>query len=164
MCEQKKVGFLAAFAQCGTVTHAAKAAKIHASTHTQWLKTDPEYRKRFLGARRESNEVLEREARRRAIEGTMRLKYHGDKPVIDPRTGEPYLELVYSDLLLIFLLKGSMPQKYRERHETKLTVQNAPNIAGADALEAARRAYNAVYGTETNAVTEAIGNGGIRNN
>ena len=37
--------------------------------------------------------------------------------MIDPRTKQPYLELDYSDTLLIFLLKGLRPQKYRERYE-----------------------------------------------
>ena len=58
---------------------------------------------------------LEREADRRAAEGVPRLKFdkHG-RPLIDPRTGEPYVELEYSDQLLMFRLKRLDPEGYRE--------------------------------------------------
>jgi hypothetical protein len=39
------------------------------------------------------------------------------KPIVHPVTHEPYYELEYSDTLLIFLLKGIRPEKYRERFE-----------------------------------------------
>ena len=36
----KKRGFLAAFAECGSVSTAAEEAKIHWSTHYKWLKEE----------------------------------------------------------------------------------------------------------------------------
>jgi hypothetical protein len=43
--------------------------------------------------------------------------------VIDPETNKPvtvpYVEHEYSDTLLIFLLKGARPEKYRERADVR---------------------------------------------
>ena len=61
-----------------------------------------------------ATEVLEAEARRRAVTGVRRLKFDKGQAIIDPETGEPYVELDYSDVLLIFLLKARAPEKYRE--------------------------------------------------
>jgi hypothetical protein len=52
---------------------------------------------------------LEQEARRRAHDGVRKPVYQGGK-----RVG--YIQ-EYSDTLLIFLLKGLRPEKYRERFE-----------------------------------------------
>jgi len=48
-------------------------------------------------------------------EGVRRLKFHQGKPVIDPETGKPYYEHVYSDLLLIFRLKAPFNETSRRR-------------------------------------------------
>ncbi len=55
------------------------------------------------------------EARRRAIGEVVKLKLHNGQPIIDPRTGELYLEHAYSDKLLALLLKGADPAKYGNR-------------------------------------------------
>lgn len=58
-----------------------------------------------------SMDLLEEEARRRALEGV-------EEPVF--YQGESCgLVRKYSDTLLIFLLKGGRPEKFRERHEVK---------------------------------------------
>lgn len=60
---------------------------------------------------------FEAEAKRRAIDGMVRFKFkRNGEPLLDPRTNQPYYELDYSDTLLIFMLKGMRPQKYRENH------------------------------------------------
>ena len=43
--------------------------------------------------------------------------------VMNPETGETehYAEREYSDLLTIFLLKGAMPEKYRERRGVEVS-------------------------------------------
>ena len=50
----KKDAFLAAYAQCGNVTTAAKAAGCARRTHYDWLKEDPDYPARFAQAREEA--------------------------------------------------------------------------------------------------------------
>jgi len=84
-----KRAFLAAYANMATVTHAAREAGINRSTHYTWLKEDEAYAEAFRYAQEEAADNLEAEARRRAFEG--------------------------SDTLLIFLLKGARPEKYKDR-------------------------------------------------
>lgn len=83
-----KKKFLNAYARCGSISHAAKEAGIFRSQHYRWLNEDARYAKLFLQAEEILTESLEFEARQRAIKG--------------------------SDLLLIFLLKGLKPDKYRD--------------------------------------------------
>lgn len=109
---------LAAFAQCGNVLLSCARSGVGRATHYLWLKQDPDYAERFKLAEQDAVESLEAEARRRAHDGLKRKKFtkSGD-PIVDPETGEQYFEREYSDTLLIFLLKGLRPEKYRERFE-----------------------------------------------
>lgn len=104
--QAKKAAFLASFAETATITHAARAAEIDRVTHYKWLQADPDYAAAFHEAEAEAVERLEREALRRAVEGTQKPVYHNGKVV-------GYVT-EYSDTLLIFLLKGARPQKYRD--------------------------------------------------
>ncbi len=106
---------LSAYAQTGNLRLALEAAKVGRRTHYDWLRDDPEYAAAFERAREEAADRLEEEAVRRAIQGVRRKRFtaRGD-PVIDPETKQQYEELVYSDTLLIFLLKGLRPEKFRE--------------------------------------------------
>lgn len=105
----KKGAFLAAYAECGTVTQAAKAADISRVSHYNWLKEDAEYVKAFAQAHQEACDKLEAEARRRAIEGW-------DEPVFY-EGGECGTKRKYSDTLLIFLMKGNNPTKFGDKME-----------------------------------------------
>ena len=106
----KKRGFLAAFRETGNVRLACEAAEVGRSSHYRWLDEDPEYREGFGLAKEDAADILEAEAKRRAVEG-----------VEEPTgwyKGVPggYVRR-YSDVLLIFLLKGLRPEVYRERME-----------------------------------------------
>ncbi len=103
----KKRAFLSAYAGCMTVTHAAEAAKITRRTHYKWLEKDSEYATAFGQAKEEASDHLESEARRRAVDGVEEKIYHKGEVV--------GTKLNYSDTLLIFLLKGVLPHKYRDR-------------------------------------------------
>lgn len=103
----KKKAFLAAFAECGNITRAAEIVDMDRRLHYGWLESDPAYPAAFAGAAEHAADRLEQEARRRAVEGT-------EKPVF--YKGEMCgLIQEYSDTLLIFLLKGARPEKYKER-------------------------------------------------
>jgi hypothetical protein len=127
--------FLAAYAVSGNLSRAAKAAKVARRSHYDWM-TDPAYAAAFEDAREQAGEALEEEARRRAVTGTLKpVIYQGSlcreevaerTESIDPETGEvtvkteykkigkPLAIREYSDTLLIFLMKGAMPNKYRD--------------------------------------------------
>jgi len=85
--------------------------------HYVWLHDDEDYASRAQEAWESYTDRLEEEARRRAIDGVKRFKFHKGDPITHPETGEPYFEHYHSDTLLIFLLKGHRPEKYADRVE-----------------------------------------------
>ena len=117
--------FLAAFGQTGIVTTSLEAAgNIPMSTYTKWRVTDPVFAKRLVEARKKAGDYLEAEALERAKKGVARIKFWKGKPLVDPFTGQPYIEYEKSDRLCEFLLKGAKPKKYRERTENLNTNLN----------------------------------------
>ncbi len=105
----KKRAFLAAYRETGNVRLACTAAQIGRSSHYRWL-DDSDYAEQFEQAKKDAVDVLEAEARRRAVEGW-------EEPVGWYKGQAGGTVRRYSDTLLIFLLKGAAPQKYRERME-----------------------------------------------
>ena len=100
---------LAALAETGNITAAALLAKIDRTTHYAWLAKDPEYAEAVPVAFEMAADKLEEEARRRAVTGVKEpVFYQGD---------ECGTVRKYSDTLLIFLMKGANPEKYRERFD-----------------------------------------------
>ena len=81
---------------------------IDRGTHYDWLKADPGYKAAFEAVQDQAAQSLEDEAVRRAYEGV-------ERPVTV--AGKRELVREYSDTLLIFLLKGLRPAKYRERYD-----------------------------------------------
>ena len=65
----KKKAFLAAFRELGNVRLACEAADVGRSSHYRWLDQDPEYREAFDLAKEDAADILEAEAKRRAVEG-----------------------------------------------------------------------------------------------
>jgi hypothetical protein len=108
---KKQRAFLTAYATCGVISRAAEAAGIARQTHYDWMNNDPEYVEAFKQAEEEAAESLEAEARRRALEGWEEPVYYKGRVVGSVRK--------YSDTLLMFMLKGAKPEKYKERAEVK---------------------------------------------
>ena len=134
--------FLAAFRKCASITAAAKAAKVERSQHYIWLRERPGYREAFVEACEEAAQVLEDEAVRRAYKGVFEPNvFQGE--FVYPRTRrrnketgkwetvtsrKPLGVLKYSDSLLMFLMRGLMPQKYRDRVSAEVTGTNGGPI------------------------------------
>jgi hypothetical protein len=112
---QRKQTLLAAFAACGCVAAASRATGIARQCHYNWLRSDPDYALEWETVRAEAVGLLEDEAKRRAVDGVRRVKFHQGKPITDPETGKAYVEHEYSDVLLIFLLKSWAPETYGDR-------------------------------------------------
>jgi len=106
----KRAAFLAAYRNTGNIKLACEAAQIGRSAHYRWRASDPDYAEDFERAKGDAVDVLEAEARRRAVDGWVEKVgwYKGQAGGTVRR---------YSDVLLIFLLKGAAPEKYRERVE-----------------------------------------------
>lgn len=106
----KQGRFLDSFLETANVSRACRVASINRATHYDWLASDPEYAEAFREAEEHAADLLEAEARRRAVEGVEEpAGWYQGKP------GGTVTK--YSDTLLIFLLKGARPEKYRERIE-----------------------------------------------
>jgi hypothetical protein len=123
---RRKKRFLDAFARCGVLTYAARAAGISRVTVYAWQEHDPEFAAALREAAIESTEALEREAYRRAHGGVLQSVYQQGQRVGQVRK--------YSDVLLIFLLKARKPEVYRDVIDARGTL--APgDAAAAAALE-----------------------------
>jgi len=117
----KKGAFLAALIEAGGhIGNACKATQVGRTTVYDWRKQDARFETAYHEAMDLGADILEDEATRRAIHGLKRFKFFQGAAITDPDTKEPYYELEYSDTLLIFLLKGIRPDKYRERISHKV--------------------------------------------
>lgn len=126
--------FLSALSEAGVVRYACKAAGVDSTTVYQRRKDDSGFAAAWAQALDDAADLLESEAVRRGRDGIVET--------VVGKNGEVYENTKYSDTLLIFLLKGARPEKYRERFDTKLSgsldigtvvaAAHASAIGGAD--------------------------------
>lgn len=102
--------FLAELAARGSVVLACRAAGCSRANAYAERGRSAEFKAAWDEEKREAVELMEDEARRRAVEGTLRPVFHGGVQVGEVRE--------YSDTLLIFLLKAHDP-KYRDRQQVE---------------------------------------------
>ena len=112
ICHPKRRAFLTAYSQWGNVSWAARHAGISREIHRLWKKKDREYAEAFALAKEIACSKLEDEAYRRAMTGVENYVFYRGKPIKDPETGQPYVHRKFSDRILMFLMKGAMPEKY----------------------------------------------------
>lgn len=110
----QKARMLAAYADVGTVREAAELVGISRRTHSRWADADPDYARAFADAREDVADTLETEAIRRATVGVEEPVFYKGELVGHVRK--------FSDTLLIFLLNGLRPEKYRDRRVEVVTV------------------------------------------
>lgn len=103
--------FIATLADTGNVSAAAQAAGVGRRTVYEHYDKEPDLKAAWDEAVDVAADGMEEEAHRRAVKGTLRPVYQGGKKVGSIRE--------YSDTLLIFMLKGARPEKYRERSDIK---------------------------------------------
>jgi hypothetical protein len=97
------------------------------STIYLWVEHDPEFAMAYQQAQQAAVEVMEREAWRRAVEGspyTRTSYWHGE-----PVGSETKVE--YSDALMTLLLKARAPERYRESTDITVT-QVIKTVSGVD--------------------------------
>lgn len=109
---EKERDFLAALAACCRVDKACEESGVSRRVVYEWRASDPDFAARWDEAKRIGAEALEDEAMRRAAEGTDEPVFHQGAQVGTIRK--------YSDTLAIFLLKGAMPEKYRDNAKLEL--------------------------------------------
>ena len=128
---KKRDVFLDALRSGHSVTKAAAACGLSRSTVYNHRAAEPEFAAEWDAAVEAGTDGMEDEARRRAVEGTLKPVYHQGQQVGTIRE--------YSDTLLIFLLKGRRPGTYRDNatitHQGK---DGAPLIDLASLMQRAR--------------------------
>ncbi len=105
--------FLDALAEGLSVTGAAARVKLGRSTVYEWRDTDSDFATAWDKAIEAGTDILEDEARRRAYERVEEpVHYQGERVDTIRR---------YSDTLLIFMLKGRRPGKFRDNAAVEVT-------------------------------------------
>ena len=102
---------LDAYEVYGTIAKACEVAGVPRSEHYRWLK-GKRYAARFVEAEEQSIQALETEARRRALAGTEKTS------LVQRQSGGRAHPHVFSDPLMMFLLKAKRPEVYRDRAST----------------------------------------------
>lgn len=124
MMHRRQRAFLKAYVVCGTIGGACKAVKIHRNTYHVWMAHDAEFKELMELAKEDAADVMEEECIRRATRGVKKgIWYKGEK------VGYEHLK---SDVLLMFMLKGMRPEKFREMY-------NAPPAPPQGSLDAEAR-------------------------
>jgi hypothetical protein len=108
-----EVAFLRILRREGNVSASCRAAKIDRSTVYDHRNADPAFAALWDKALEEASDHLEKEAWRRATKGTRKPIYYQGK-----RVG---YEREYSDVLLLALLKGNRPDKFKERVQQEVS-------------------------------------------
>lgn len=132
--DHTKQAFLDNLARCGVLTAAAQAAGVKSvSTIYNWRKNDPAFSEAYDEALLSAADSLEVEARRRAVDGVVRVKVIGTGE--NARTID---EIVYSDSLLLALLKAKKPHEFAERSKSEISGPDGGAIETNDTASAAR--------------------------
>ena len=108
---ERKAAFLHALSQTCNVTKAATAVGLERKTLYDWRRDDEAFAVEWSHALRIGAEALEDIAKVRAFDGIDEPVFHQGEQVATMKK--------YSDTLTIFLRKGAMPEKYRERVDTR---------------------------------------------
>lgn len=119
-----KVAFILNLSLLGNRTRAAAATGVSTTTTWLWRRDDDVFRERYMEAMKIAAELHEDEMFRRASEGVLEPVFQGGRLVGSVRK--------FSDTLLIFALKGALPEKYKER------VEHTGEVTVATRLRAAR--------------------------
>jgi hypothetical protein len=89
-----------------TLAHVRDVLGINRVTIFRWRQVDPSFAQAYSDAMEASTDLIEQEARRRAVEGY-------ERPIF--QRGELVgVERVYSDMLAALLLRGRRPEIYRD--------------------------------------------------
>lgn len=109
--------FLRAYGKNGNISQSARTAKVTRRSVQLRRKENSDFAEAMAEAQEEATDALETEARRRAVTGTLRPVFYQGAEVGRVRE--------YSDTLLIVLLKGNRPAKYRDVTQTNRNVDLA---------------------------------------
>lgn len=120
--QPRRRAFLAAYAECGNISEAARIAGVNRLSHYEWLH-DERYAEVFAQATEIAADHLEAVAHQRAVEGWLEPVWYQGVQVGEIRKR--------SDSLLMFLLKAMRPDKFRDN----ATIRHTGPTGGAIQIE-----------------------------
>ena len=109
----RKKQFLKVLSETGNVSEAARAIGLTRLQVTRHYESNERFAEQWRAALEEATDGLEREARRRAFEGTEEPVFYQGKECARVRR--------YSDTLMLALLKAERPEKYKDRVASELS-------------------------------------------
>lgn len=127
---QAREVFLEKLSAGASITMACSFAKIGRTTAYEWRAADEAFAALWDDALEAGNDLLEDEARRRAVDGVERPVVAMGRIAKDDK-GNVLMLREYSDALLALMLKAKKPKEYRDRLDV-----NA-NVAGNVTLKVA---------------------------
>ena len=126
--DAKKAKFLTAFESELTVSAACAQVNVGRTTVYRWRKEDAAFAEAWDQLDEQITDQLEREAYRRAVEGTEEPIFHRGQQVGSVKK--------YSDRMLEMLLRARKPEKYRDR----VSIEDDREMARKRELERASEA------------------------
>ncbi len=120
LTRKRRQQFLAVIRETSNVTKAAQSIGMARQSVYDARARDPEFAALWDSAIEQGTDTLEAEARRRALDGVDRPVYFQGK-----RVG---MTKEYSDPLLMFMLRGHRPAKYRETAQALPPPDKAPTL------------------------------------
>jgi len=102
--DTRKRDYLTALSRSGAVVTSSELAGVSREAIWKWRKSDIEFAEAEACAKQKFTELLEIEAKRRAVDGIDKGVYWKGAKIAD--------EKVYSDQMLLTLLRGNCPEKY----------------------------------------------------
>ena len=107
--KKRQEQFLLTYAREGTVHRACEAALVNRRLVYYWIEHDKHFAAQFERAREIATDLLEEEARRRALKGV-------EEPVFYQGEVVGHVQK-YSDILIMMLLNGHRPERFKQRTE-----------------------------------------------
>ena len=120
--------FLEGISQGLTPTKAAQRAQKPRLYFYHWRRMDHTFKVEWDDANEQGADLLEEEARRRAVNGV-------ETPVYDKDGNLKYTKVEYSDTLLHTLLKAARPAKFRESFRPDASDDDMSNPGSSSAME-----------------------------
>lgn len=155
----KQLAFLEMYPRNPNITACLRACGINNNRMFYgWMEHNPEFRARYENARQQSVDLLVQEVHHRALTGTRRKKFTPQgEPIIDPETGEHYIEVTYGDEIFR-LLRRLDPENWGDAPQAATaTVNMHAGTSVAGMLEAIQQEPDYLDYLRDKAVKEATG-------
>jgi len=144
--------FLAELGRVGFIPIAEERTGLK-GYNKRWAKDDPSYAARVKDAEDSFRGVIIAEMIRRGVVGNRRKKFHKDEPIIDPETGEQYVEYEQSDRLLLALAAAHDERFRTSRQEVEHSGVVGCEVSGQLKLGVRVLESDDWYGTGNKAAT-----------